>query len=64
MIELVLEKFSSQFADERAVRNYLYTVVAQGFVRYRWLLTYLFGASPVAEKGYFEKGAQRPRYVR
>lgn len=64
VIELVLEKFCSQFADERAVRNYLYTVVAQGFVRYRWLLTYLFGASPVAEKGYFEKGAELARPVR
>lgn len=55
VIDLVLQKFPDQFTDERAVRNHLYTVVAQGFVRYRWLLTYLFGASPVAKAGYFDK---------
>ncbi|WP_367333360.1 glutamate--cysteine ligase [Limosilactobacillus sp.] len=55
VIDLVLQKFPDYFSDERAVRNHLYTVVAQGFVRYRWLLTYLFGASPVAEAGYFDK---------
>ncbi|GET12206.1 hypothetical protein SN811_07060 [Ligilactobacillus agilis] len=36
-------------------QTYLYTIIAQGFVRYRWFLTYLFGASPVAEENFFEK---------
>ncbi|UQS85973.1 glutamate--cysteine ligase (plasmid) [Nicoliella spurrieriana] len=38
------------------IRNKIYTTVAQGFVKYRWLLTYLFGASPVAQGNYFKPG--------
>ncbi|MDM8333486.1 glutamate--cysteine ligase [Limosilactobacillus panis] len=64
VIDLVLKQFADQFSDERAVRNHLYTVVAQGFVRYRWLLTYLFGASPVAETGYFSPGQELPHPIR
>lgn len=52
IIDLVQKNFPDRFKDEREVKNYLYTVVAQGFVRYRWLLTYLFGASPLAEANY------------
>lgn len=62
VIDLVLKKFPDRFADERAVRNYLYTILAQGFIRYRWLLTYLYGASPIAEENYFasEKELSHP----
>ncbi|WP_367341418.1 glutamate--cysteine ligase [Limosilactobacillus sp.] len=58
VIKLVLEHFPEKFKDEREVRNYLYSVLAQGFVRYRWLLTYLFGASPIAEANYFAPGKE------
>lgn len=34
-------------------RNRLYIRIAQGFLRYRFLLTYLYGASPLAEENYF-----------
>ncbi len=56
IIELVLNAFPERFNSEREVRNYLYTILAQGFVRYRWLLTYLYGASPIVEENYFEQG--------
>lgn len=58
VVEMVLRAFPDRFADERAVRNYLYTILAQGFVRYRWLLTYLYGASPIAERNYFSQGKE------
>ena len=32
--------------------NELYMAVARNFLRYRWLLVYLFGASPVADDSY------------
>ena len=37
------------------VSNRLYWRVLQNFLKQRWLLTYLFGASPIAEKGYFSQ---------
>lgn len=64
IIDLVREKLGDQFKDDREIRNYLYTVVAQGFVRYRWLITYLFGASPVAEANYFAPGFKLPHPMR
>lgn len=62
VIDLVLEHFPTDFKNRVAVQNYLYAVVAQGFLRYRWLITYLFGASPLAEKNYFEPG-QEPKHA-
>lgn len=56
IIDLVQKEQPDRFQDEREIKNYLYSVLAQGFVRYRWLITYLFGASPVAEANYFEPG--------
>lgn len=34
-------------------QNDLYLQIAQGFLRYRFVFTYLFGASPLAEQNYF-----------
>lgn len=36
-----------------AEKNQLYIILAQGFLRYRFMLTYFFGASPLAERNYF-----------
>ncbi len=33
-------------------------------MRYRWLITYLFGASPIAEKNYFENDFKLEHPVR
>lgn len=56
VIDLVLNNFPDRFKNTLEVKNYLYEILAQGFVRYNWLLTYLFGASPIAEENYFENG--------
>ncbi|GLB47594.1 glutamate--cysteine ligase [Philodulcilactobacillus myokoensis] len=53
-----------QYPNKAKLKDRLYIIVAQGFMRYRWLLTYLFGASPLAEKNYFESNHQPGHYVR
>ncbi|MBF0775678.1 bifunctional glutamate--cysteine ligase/glutathione synthetase [Streptococcus azizii] len=40
--------------------NDLYLKVAQQFLRFRWLLTYLYGASPIAEKGFLKEDLDQP----
>ncbi|MGT2923677.1 bifunctional glutamate--cysteine ligase GshA/glutathione synthetase GshB [Streptococcus caviae] len=41
-------------------KNDLYLKLAQNFLTYRWFLTYLYGASPLAEQGFFEKELTTP----
>lgn len=50
----------SDYDDQTSFRNALYLKLAQNFIRYRWLLTYLYGASPIAEKGFFKKDLEHP----
>ncbi|HFH9837897.1 TPA: bifunctional glutamate--cysteine ligase GshA/glutathione synthetase GshB [Streptococcus suis] len=38
--------------DLISFKNTLYLKLAQNFLRYRWLLTYLYGASSLAEEGF------------
>ena len=64
IIELVLKNFPERFKTELEAKNYLYEILAQGFVRYRWLITYLFGASPIAEENYFDNGFKLKHPVR
>lgn len=45
--------YRDQFKSLVEFKNALYFQLAQNFVLHRWLLTYLFGASPIAEKGFF-----------
>lgn len=47
--------YQDQFKTLVAFKNALYFQLTQNFVLHRWLLTYLFGASPIAEKGFFPK---------
>ncbi|NQK44642.1 bifunctional glutamate--cysteine ligase GshA/glutathione synthetase GshB [Streptococcus suis] len=42
----------SGYDDLISFKNALYLKLAQNFLRYRWLLTYLYGASSLAEKGF------------
>ncbi|HFI0794442.1 TPA: bifunctional glutamate--cysteine ligase GshA/glutathione synthetase GshB [Streptococcus suis] len=42
----------SDYDDLITFKNALYLKLAQNFLRYRWLLTYLYGASSLAEKGF------------
>lgn len=42
----------SKETDFIAFKNTLYLKLAQNFLNYRWILTYLYGASSLAEKGF------------
>lgn len=54
-IDLIQHMFNeqSEFEKIEEFKNTLYMKTARNYLRYRWLITYLFGASPVCEKGYF-----------
>lgn len=56
--------YQDQFSTLVAFKNALYFQLAQNFVLHRWLLTYLFGASPIAEKGFFTGEDQRQLTIR
>lgn len=43
---------ASGYQDLLTFKNALYLKLAQNFLRYRWFLTYLYGASSLAEKGF------------
>ena len=46
--------------DIIAFKNALYLKLAQNYLRYRWVITYLFGAAPIAEQGFFDQEAPEP----
>lgn len=50
----------SGYEDRLAFQNDLYLKLAQNFLRYRWLLTYLYGASPLAEPGFLATDLTSP----
>ncbi|MFC6207717.1 gamma-glutamylcysteine synthetase [Levilactobacillus tongjiangensis] len=54
VIHRLYSHYTSEFSSLVAFKNALYFRIAQNFVRHQWLLTYLFGASPIAEKGFFD----------
>lgn len=62
--ELLRTLFSHQeeFQDFSEFKTGLYLKTARNFMRYRWMITYLFGASPMSEKNYFldESHPQEP----
>ncbi|HAQ1762144.1 TPA: bifunctional glutamate--cysteine ligase GshA/glutathione synthetase GshB [Enterococcus faecium] len=62
--ELLRTLFSHQeeFQDFSEFKTELYLKTARNFMRYRWMITYLFGASPMSEKNYFldESHLQEP----
>ena len=43
----------AQYETVEALRDELYLKLASNFLRYQWLLVYLFGATPVAEENFF-----------
>ncbi|MHA8263384.1 glutamate--cysteine ligase [Lactobacillaceae bacterium Melli_B3] len=62
IIDLVYKHFQNRFKNKAEVKTYLYLKIGQGFIRYRWLITYLFGASPVAQANYFDSGNVKPKH--
>ncbi|MGX7112810.1 bifunctional glutamate--cysteine ligase GshA/glutathione synthetase GshB [Gemella cuniculi] len=47
-----------------ATKNDIYMKLARQFIRYQWLLIYLYGASPFAEDKYFVDGKKPDGFVR
>ena len=50
----------SGYSSLTAFRNALHLKLAQNFLRYQWLLTYLYGASPLAEPGFLKEKLEKP----
>ena len=50
----------SDQTDMIAFKNALYLKLAQNYLRYRWVITYLFGATPIAEQGFFDQEVPEP----
>ena len=46
--------------DIIAFKNALYLKLAQNYLCYRWVITYLFGAAPIAEQGFFDQEVPEP----
>ncbi|HFV0208082.1 TPA: bifunctional glutamate--cysteine ligase GshA/glutathione synthetase GshB [Streptococcus agalactiae] len=59
--ELLTSLFELSQADNAIdFQNQLYMKLSQNFLRYRWLLTYLYGASPVAEEDFLDQKLNNP----
>lgn len=61
VLKTVWEAEHSSFSSYVSFVNFIYAKIAQGFVYYRWLITYLFGASPIAEANFFSP-EQKPNH--
>ncbi|MGP4116912.1 gamma-glutamylcysteine synthetase [Levilactobacillus zymae] len=61
VIHRLYSHYTADFDSVVAFKNELYFRVAQNFVRYQWLLTYLFGATPMAEPGFLDTLPELPQ---
>ncbi|MGT2933473.1 bifunctional glutamate--cysteine ligase GshA/glutathione synthetase GshB [Streptococcus catagoni] len=52
----------SSLKDYTSFKNQLYMKVARQFLNYQWFVTYLYGASPIAEKNFYPQPV--PKTVR
>lgn len=54
--EFIEEYYKKQmgFTSIKDFKNELYLTLSSNFLRYQWLLIYLFGATPIAEDDFFE----------
>lgn len=52
MLNLLYERLGKE-KERRTFINEVYFALIRNFLRYRWLLIYLFGASPAADSSYF-----------
>ncbi|MGX6970466.1 bifunctional glutamate--cysteine ligase GshA/glutathione synthetase GshB [Vagococcus bubulae] len=58
---LNLFQIQTEYSDFTLFRTDVYLKVSRQYLRYRWLITYLFGASPYADKRYFtDKEPEQP----
>lgn len=50
----------SDYKNIRLFKNDLYLKLARNFLRFRWFLTYLYGAAPIAEEGFLTRDISQP----
>lgn len=50
------------FQTIEELRSYIYLKTTRNYLRHRWLITYLLGASPLAEEGYFSENESAPTH--
>lgn len=55
-----LFEIQTEFSTIKEMKTNIYLQVSRKYLRYRWLITYLFGAAPYAEAGYFDATHARP----
>jgi glutamate--cysteine ligase len=64
--DMMLTHLYSQFGQGKDMRSFtdeLYAAVARNFLRYRWLLIYLFGASPSIDSTYYSVMCQELQLI-
>ncbi|BAP86368.1 MULTISPECIES: bifunctional glutamate--cysteine ligase GshA/glutathione synthetase GshB [Lactobacillaceae] len=52
-----------EIKDLACFKTTLYLKIARNYLHYRWVITYLFGASPVAERNYFKHHEEKPQKI-
>ncbi|WP_035053510.1 bifunctional glutamate--cysteine ligase GshA/glutathione synthetase GshB [Carnobacterium pleistocenium] len=64
--QLISRLFESQtdYPDKNVFKSMLYLKLTKNFLRYRWLLTYLLGASPIVDDSFFTDQEIPKNYVR
>ncbi|MHA6261469.1 bifunctional glutamate--cysteine ligase GshA/glutathione synthetase GshB [Sporosarcina sp. CAU 1771] len=50
-----LFNLQTKMTDYRRFKTEVYLKATRNYLHYRWLITYLYGASPLSEKGFFEE---------
>ena len=59
--DLVTSLFQvSSYHSLKDFKNDLYLKLARNFLRFRWILTYLYGAAPLAEAGFYIQDIPQP----
>ncbi len=59
--DLVTSLFQvSSYHSLKDFKNDLYLKLARNFLRFRWILTYLYGAAPWAEAGFYSQEISQP----
>ena len=59
--DLVTSLFQvSSYHSLKDFKNDLYLKLARNFLRFRWILTYLYGAAPLAEAGFYSQEISQP----
>lgn len=56
-----LFQLQSELTDYQQFKTEIYLKVARNYLHHRWFITYLYGASPLSEKNFFEdEGLKKP----